>query len=176
MSRGRYSVARSLAPQPNLKRCSMSRRPMLLILSEVRTGGTVLFNALGRHSRLQVAGELFNFSKSPGPWRPRMEDLARSAGMTVPTGPRCDVIPMFRGLYLLNTMGSRCTAAANWRSRTRPGSICANRRITRHPPAPAQHAGSICFSATRDAIWSLASADRCRITASRVGTVHNQRR
>ena len=28
-----------------------------------------------------------------------MEDLARSAGMTVPTGPRCDVIPMFRALF-----------------------------------------------------------------------------
>ena len=76
----------------------MYRRPLLLIVSEVRSGGTVLFDALGRHSQLRMAGEIFDFSKQAS-WRPKREELAGSAGATIPVDKWSDVIPLFDRLF-----------------------------------------------------------------------------
>ena len=77
----------------------MYRRPSLLILSEVRTGGTVLFGALGGHSQLRIAGEIFNFSPRNVRWGAEREVMAQSAGAAVPTRPRDDLVPLFRSLF-----------------------------------------------------------------------------
>ncbi len=76
----------------------MARRPLVLIVSEVRSGGTVLFDALGRHTRLRMAGEIFDFSPQAS-WRPKREELARSAGAATPIDKYSDVIPLFNCLF-----------------------------------------------------------------------------